>query len=331
MLSRLLVASFLMMPGPALANDTMAELETGGLAYVQSDEVSMEEEDLFISRDEIRVRYVFANSSDRDVTSIVAFPMPDILGEPNGMIAIPDMEADNFLGFSVLQDGKPIEPTLQQRVIALGIDMTEEVVARGIPLLPYSAATSEALEKLPAEVKAGWIDKGLIFADRYDEGEGMVEHLIPLWTLRSVYWWETTFPAGRQVRVEHSYKPSVGGTVDVSYLEDGKPTGQRYRDYVERYCIDDNMVKIARQSKAALEAGKPHYVENWISYVLTTGANWQGPIKRFKLTVDKGRPQDYVSFCGSGVKKVGPTTFEMTVEDFFPEKDLHILFLMATD
>lgn len=148
---------------------------------------------------------------------------------------------------------------------------------------------------------------------------------------KSVYWWKTTFPAGKQVTVEHRYRPSVGGTVDVTYLEDGEPRGERYRDYLERYCIDDTMVKIARKSDAAMRAGKPHYVENWISYVLTTGANWQGPIRRFKLTIDKGRTQDYVSFCGEGVRKTGPTTFEMTAEDFFPQKDLHVLFLMATD
>lgn len=328
MLKRLLVATLLASPGLAQANDTLAELKTGGLAFVQSEHVSMAEEQLFISSEEIRVDYVFANESDQDVTSIVAFPMPDIVGSPFGMYAINDMEADNFLDFSVTQDGKPIQPTLQQRIIATGIDMTDEVTSRGVPLLPYSTTTSEALAKLPDDVKADWISRGLIFADRYDDGEGMTEHLMPLWTLKSVYWWKTTFPAKSEIRVQHRYKPSVGGTVAVTYLEDGKPQGERYADYVKRYCIDENMVKIAQKSDAAMKAGKPHYVENWISYVLSTGANWQGPIKRFKLTVDKGDEKNVISFCGTGVKKTGPTTFEMTAEDFVPEKDLEILLLL---
>ena len=62
----------------------------------------------------------------------------------------------------------------------------------------------------------------------------------------------------------------------------------------------------------AHEAGKgPYYTENWMSYVLSTGANWSGPIGHFSLTVDKGVPENFVSFCGQGVKKVGPTTFRM--------------------
>ncbi|MFS9599004.1 DUF4424 family protein, partial [Klebsiella variicola] len=34
-----------------------------------------------------------------------------------------------------------------------------------------------------------------------------------------------------------------------------------------------------------------------------------------------------VSFCGTGVRKTGPTTFEMTAEDFVPERDIDILLL----
>ncbi len=50
-------------------------------------------------------------------------------------------------------------------------------------------------------------------------------------------------------------------------------------------------------------------------------------IENFKLTIDKGSPDNLVSFCGKGVKKVGPTTFEMTARDFWPERDLDILIL----
>ena len=96
-----------LLPGAALANDTMAELKTGGLSYVQTLDIEMVKEDLFISRDEIRVDYIFRNTTDKPVSGIVAFPMPDITGGPEGNIAMADMQADNFLGFSVTQDGEP--------------------------------------------------------------------------------------------------------------------------------------------------------------------------------------------------------------------------------
>jgi hypothetical protein len=34
-----------------------------------------------------------------------------------------------------------------------------------------------------------------------------------------------------------------------------------------------------------------------------------------------------VSFCGKNVRKLDGTTFEMRVDDFYPERDLDILFL----
>ncbi|MNF03098.1 hypothetical protein D3C80_2023590 [compost metagenome] len=67
-----------------------------------------------------------------------------------------------------------------------------------------------------------------------------------------------------------------------------------------------------------------------MSYILTTGANWGGSIGKFKLTVDKGDEKNFVSFCGSNVRKVGPTRFEMTATDFYPEKDLHILLVVPS-
>lgn len=111
---------------PALANDTMAEVKTGGLIFAQSDDVSMAEEDLFISASEVRVDYVFENSSDKDVESLVAFPMPDITGQVDNNSAISDYDSDNFLHFSTVQDGRPITAKLQQRVVSLGIDVTDD-------------------------------------------------------------------------------------------------------------------------------------------------------------------------------------------------------------
>src|SRR5689334_19591863 len=103
---------------PAVANDSTAELATGGLAYVTTDDVEMRSEDLFISMTEVRVRYEFANTSDHDVTTLVAFPMPDIKGDIDFMVAVPTEDAENFLGFQTTVDGKPVEAKVQQRASA---------------------------------------------------------------------------------------------------------------------------------------------------------------------------------------------------------------------
>ncbi len=316
-----------LLPGAALANDTMADLKTGGLSYVQTLDIEMVKEDLFISREEIRVDYIFRNTTDKPVSGIVAFPMPDITGSPESNIAMSDMQADNFLGFSVTQDGEPIKVQLQQRAIANSLDVTDDLAEQEVPLLPFADATAEALADLDDAVAADFVERGILFNYAYDDGNGMQDHRTPLWTLRSAYWWKATFPPGRDIHVSHRYKPSVGGTVAVTLLEDGKPQGERFEEYKARYCIDDSFVKATQKLPPPSDDGRATYTEAWISYILTTGNNWGGPIKSFTLTVDKGDPANLISFCGKGVKKTGPTTFQMSAEDFYPEKDLDILIL----
>src|SRR3546814_10828886 len=66
---------------PVLANDTSAVLTTGGLEFITNQDIVMESEELFISKDEIRVVYQFRNDGDVDPNILVAFPMPDIRSE----------------------------------------------------------------------------------------------------------------------------------------------------------------------------------------------------------------------------------------------------------
>lgn len=316
---------------PATANDTTAELGTGGLIFVRSDRVSMASEDLYISPDEVRITYEFQNLSDEDIESVVAFPMPDISANPYTMQSIPDDQHDNFLGFTVEADGRAIQPQLDQRVIAAGVDVTDDVRARGVPLFPYREDVLPAIAKLPDDVRNDWFARGIIFPDAYDDGSGMQTDWTPYWTLRSTYWWTMTFPANKTVTVKHSYRPSVGGTVGTTFLEDGKAKGERYDEYRMKYCMDGSFVRAVEAAAAKSPDRQAPYFETWISYILKTGGNWATNIGKFRLTIDKGSPKNLVSFCGNGVKKTGPTTFVMEAEDFFPERDLDILILRPMD
>lgn len=315
----------------AFANDTTAELKTGGLVFTRTDTITMQEETLYISPKGVRVDYLFRNTGDKAIDSYVAFPMPDIVGSPEANVDAGNSDSDNFLGFSVVQDGQSIKPELQQRVYSADIDMTDELVAAGVPMNPLGEPARAALAKLPPDIIDDWQTRGLIMLDIYDDGSGEKKDYVPLWTLKSAYYWKTSFPAGKQIRVSHTYRPSVGGTVATTFLdENNQPKGARFEEYKAKYCIDDAFVRLAEKSNKDMNAGQPYLVENWISYVLTTGGNWFGPIGKFKLIVDKGEPDNFVSFCGTGVKKTGPTTFEMTATEFYPEKDLDILLLVPT-
>ena len=320
-------ALVLLASAPAFANDSTAEIKTGGLALTRTDAISMDSEQLFISLDEIRVAYRFRNQTDADVDTIVAFPMPDIQYNPDGNVALPDSKSDNFLGFSATIEDQPVAVQLEQRAFASSLDVTDTLKQAGVPLFPFGDAAFNALKSLPADTLHDWVSRGIVFMERYDVGEGMKDHPTPFWVLKSTYWWRMTFPAGRTIAVAHRYTPSVGATVGVNFFQDGHLAGATYEDYRQRYCLDDGFGKAVLKATKQAGSDYPPFSESRISYVLTTGSNWAGPIGSFSLTVDKGSTDNLVSFCGSGVHKVGPTAFEMTAKDFSPARDLNVLIL----
>lgn len=124
------------------------------------------------------------------------------------------------------------------------------------------------------------------------------------------HYWEQVFPKDRTVTIEHEYMPGTGG----SYLgADFDFTEQR-----KEYCLGEKLFRsIARKERPYFE----------VHYILTTGANWKGPIGRFKLTLAKESPRDVISTCIPDTRRVSDTTFEVVRESFTPTEDLRILFI----
>jgi hypothetical protein len=145
--------------------------------------------------------------------------------------------------------------------------------------------------------------------------------------VKETWYWEQVFPAGRDLAVEHRYRPGLGGTV-MTALGSGEIRASDYgRQTIARYCIDADFIATVERAARRREGGMAPYAEDWLSYILTTGANWRSPIGDFRLVVDKGDPRNLVSFCGEGVRRIGPTRFEIRRRNWRPTQDLHVLFL----
>ncbi len=330
---RAVTIAALLLATPAYANDTAAQLTTGGLEFVSHGEIAMESEDLYISRDEIRVTYVFRNDSAEDIDLLVAFPMPDIVPDHFSPTAFPTGPADNLFEFETTFNGEPVNATLHEYAYAAGVDRTDLVRELNLPIVSMSDEAIAAVDALDDETTAQLLHLGMAIPDMYDVGEGMKTHHWPNWTYRATYTWEATFPAGERVTVEHRYKPSVGGTTGVSFLSEPYEDYDPAADYKRKYCTDDAFIDAVRKTlKNPDESWSAPFMENWISYILTTGGNWSGGgIEKFRLVIDKGDEANLLSFCGSNVKKIGPTTFEMVEENFWPERELDILILERHD
>ena len=314
------------------ADDSTAELKAGGLVLEKTNNVALVSEDLYLSPTAVKVDYRFRNLTNASVETIVAFPMPDITGSVDMTVAIPDPASDNFLRFATRVDGRQVDSQVEQRAFLTEegkpeVEITDRLRRLHVPLVPTLEAAGAALLALNEPQRKALVDAGIVYADEVDEGNGLHTELVPLWTLRSKFWRRQVFPAGRDLLVEQSYTPGIGaqstlsfGAPDLSAAEEA-----RYRD---TYCTDGPFTHAIQSLYRRANAPNPRIGANeeYLSYVITSGANWAGPIGSFRLVVDKGDPQTLVSFCGDGVRKIGPTSFEMIAKDYTPRRDIDVLF-----
>lgn len=301
---------------PAHANDSTAILESGQLQLTTSPAITLEREDLYLSLDEIRVRYRFRNVSNADVTTIVAFPLPEITVGDDAQYDVSAFAPDNFIGFTVQVNGKPVIPETQTRATRFGIDQTELLKRHSLRILPFANDFFSRLEELPNHARGELEQAGLV-----DWSTSSGANNVPLpnahWKAHTVFYWTQTFPAGVATEVSHRYRPVTG----VSFFGADVLTNQHLRD---TYCMDKGF-----RTAATKRFGNGNAMMRELHYVLETGANWLGTIGEFHLTIDKGKPSNLVSLCIDGIRKTGPTTFEVVKKEFIPEQDLKVLVIEA--
>jgi hypothetical protein len=295
----------------SFANDSSAELATGGLILTKSDDIEMQSEDLLISMKEVRVQYHFYNHSDRNITTQIAFPMPDIpYGVDDFNFVIPTDDPQNILGFTTTVNNRPVAALVERKALLNGIDKTDILRNLGVPIAPdltqkYNYLSQETWDHL---VRLGLIQDT-------PKADGYIQ---PRWTLKTTYYWQQTFPAHQEVIIDHHYLPSVGETVPLPSVN---LVDALKSQYYSRYCIDKSfLTAVAKPSNTMWEQ---HYLE----YILVTGGNWSGPIKNFRLVVDKGSPENLVSFCGQRARQISETQFEVRQSQFIPTSNLSILVL----
>ena len=309
----------------AQANDSVAETAVGGLVLKQTDDIDMLSEDLYLSADQVRVRYVFRNRTPSDVRVTVAFPMPD-----RDFSELRYSDASWPADFATRVDGRPVEMRVERRALARGVDHTQLLESLGLPIAADNTmvAVAEAADRLSPDQLQRLVSLGLLDSSEYDVGDGMRRHYEPVWTVKETWHWDQVFPAGRDLVVEHSYTPGVGGSVGTLLAFPDLRDSPEGRAYQRDFCVDRAFLAGIDRMSAGSTPERPALLgEQRIRYVLTTGANWASPIADFRLVVDKGRPENIVSFCGEGVRRISPTQFEMRRQNWRPDRDLAVLIV----
>ncbi|MGQ3675286.1 DUF4424 domain-containing protein [Xanthobacter sp. TB0139] len=317
-----LLAALLVAPLHARANDSSAVLGAGGLELTTSSDIVMEKEDLYLSPEKVQVTYLFRNESDRNITTRVAFPLPLIDQSAFTNVSLPVPGDENFVDFHIRVNGQEIHPHLELRAFTQdGRDVTAQLTASGVPLNSYLPDFEERLRAVPDRIWRNLAAEGLL-----DTGAGdflrRTDDVSPNWNLQAVFYWEQTFPAGQIIQVEHSYRPIVGTSLMLK--------GDHRMEEFSAYCLDAQgragLEQLLRRRQNNPDPDAPRELPvREVAYVLTTGANWKGPIGAFHLTIDKGAPGAILSLCMDGLTKTGPTTFELSRENFIPKKDIRFV------
>lgn len=280
----------------AFANDGVATMAAGGLVLQDEAEIRMVVEHLRLSPEEVQVDYAFRNTAAVDKTVTVAFPLPPI--DPTFVdehLALFEA-SDNFVGFTTVVDGRPVPVKVEHRALDHGgKDLTAEVRAASLPMLPFGPAFERALAARPRTAA--------IEALTYDPKLGA-------WVLHTKLWWTQTFPADRDLLVTHTYRPVLG-----------RLPGSLMDETATRWCARPEVVAESAKQEPY------HYTQRRLEYVLTTGAGWAGPIDQLVITVDVGREGRLLATC-TPLVQVGPTTWELRLTSVEPTTDLSILVLV---
>jgi len=314
----------LLAAAPAFADDSSAALAIGGIVFTKNTPVRMAAEDLTVSPKAVHIRFVFANDTANDVETLVAFPLPDIdLAEYWGS-ALGSVTDDpvNFVGFKAVVDGKAVAFRVEQRAFVGIKDVTDLIASTGLQVNLVAGEGYQKLDKLAPDKQKRLIAAGVLETDES-------HNFYPKWRVRTKFYWTQRFPAHKSVVIEHSYQPVTGQAFAVPTEFDGSMENP----YAKQYCMDaatlarvKAMMKAHKGTPDGMSLGMLNVYET--DYILKTANNWNGPIGKFHLTLDKLKADNALSLCWDGeLKKTGPTTFEAVRENFAPTRDIHLLVL----
>jgi len=313
---------------PALANDSVAYLRTGGLEFSTTDAVVMEKEDLFLSPTLVRVNYVFRNVTDRPVDIRVAFPLPRLdmqLALSCQDVAIPSADSENFVDFRTTVNGRPVRMDVQTKAFAGERDISDLLRQLNIPFERPNGAILESLKGSSPAALRQLAEAKAISDEEHCDGSPQ-----PIWFTETIFHWQQQFPPGVTTRISHTYRPSLGAqfitTTDRVF---GSPDRLSPSDPdLSPFCVDQGTWRaIVRKGTKS----DPLVMGRFLEYIVQTARSWKGPIRDFTLTIDKMRPDAIVSLCANGIRKTGPTTFEVKRRDFVPDSDIAVLFVTAVN
>jgi hypothetical protein len=292
----------------------------------------MEKERLTIGMGRIAVEYEFLITSDQDIVTEVAFPVP---GFDYGFLLTPGAHGD-LSGWRVWVEGKELPFETEIRALAadarspqgLGADQAGLLRRLSIDIETFGhfqwqsdgSATSE-MSKLQKAQQDELTRAGLL------DGSGLNPSFRPTWTVFKTYHWRQRFPAHKILHVKHEYQPALGlrhFTADSFQGSDAD---------LSSVCTEPGLRKILLAAAPNNNGfGGGGFIDGASAdYILTTANTWKTPIKDFELVIEtpppSGQRQYYASLCWDGkLDRHIPGRLTAKAKNFVPKTELRVMF-----
>lgn len=294
---------------PISAADASGELPAGGLAFAANPSISIERQDVLLSRDLITLTYALRNEAQSPQAILITFALPelDTNAVADGEVILPSADPSNYVQFSPKVDGQAPAFKIEQRAFALGLDVSEVLARNHIPLFPFSTTSSGKLSGITVADRLDFLERGILKEDG--------SSVIAAWTLKTIAHWRQVIPAGQRINIVHSYRPITGvAPYKTETLQSSR----------KRSCLSD--AQEGAIAKLPSEGGvTPTFTS--VGFLAISGSDNLGPARRFRLLIETADQFTIVATCRDGLKRTGPTQLEWTATDHVLEEDLHVLFV----
>jgi len=333
---------------PGMTDVQSQEMAAGGLTARNESNISIENERLVISgmcsTTKIVVEYDFLNHSSQDITTLVAFPIPDYpcpisSGHPS---------EPGFEDFRLWVDGMEVKYDTECKAIYNGHDFTNILTSMGVDISSFGrflgtihgegteiADRNYQLPELSEDARNILKEFGLIEWDK-----NFRDSITPRWLVRKKYFWNQRFPAGKVVRMRHEYRaregitkifPSDTENFIFRVLPDAEPWTFESACVPERQ-VDDFRRHLRQHPDGIISA-------YWVKYILTSANTWKMPIKNFELVIelDKGeedfhkKDHSFVALCWDGNLLRSKNFLRAIRKDFVPHRDLAVYRFWKVD
>jgi Domain of unknown function (DUF4424) len=297
-------------------DDGRAELKTelaaGGLIFSSNLNLALDQHEIMISSEVVQASYAIRNRDASDHTITIAFPFPDVDGNASSNLfskldpVLADGWPANFMDMVIAVDGRRPTYALEQRAIAVGLDITKVITDAGLPLFPQSVDLSQRVADLDAAVRSDLIERGILKVDD--------DIVSPGWAVKTTAYWRQPFPAGQTLSLVLTYKPFTGRNAFSSGA---------LQPLKKAACID----VLAEQSIMRLASEGAPLDMVAVGYLAHPGAEALGPAGRFRLTVETPTVKSIVATCRQGLSKTSPTTNDWVATDYALDEEFRFLIV----